>query len=133
MIDSNVSEIKALLTARAIVGLKKYGVTTERTDLTTREWIQHAIEEACDLAVYLQRIKTDLDVMLEDDKSVMDIHISSTGVAVDQGYFWLPMEDAILDCKVQLLTKAGVAVYGMVTEKNRNDFEYWCPLPKKPV
>lgn len=40
---------------RADRGLKKYGVTMERTDLTRREWLMHAQEEAMDLAVYLEK------------------------------------------------------------------------------
>ena len=39
---------------RAFVGLKKYGVSLERTDLTTLEWLVHAQEEAMDLVNYLE-------------------------------------------------------------------------------
>ena len=133
MIDQNVNNIRALLSARAIVGLKKYGVTTERQDLSTKEWIQHAIEEACDLAVYLERIKNDLDQLIEQERNTIDIRISSTGVAVDQTRFWLPMDDCPRGVKVQLLTASGIAVYGTVGEKNKEVFEGWHPLPKKPV
>jgi len=42
---------------RAELGKNKYGTTMERTDLTLKEWIQHAQEEAMDLAVYLEKIK----------------------------------------------------------------------------
>ena len=41
---------------RAEMGLSKYGVTMERDDLSRLEWLQHAQEEAMDLAVYLQRL-----------------------------------------------------------------------------
>jgi len=41
---------------RAEVGKNKYGVTMERNDLTTIEWLTHAQEEAMDLAVYLEKI-----------------------------------------------------------------------------
>jgi len=41
---------------RAELGLNKYNTTMERTDLTLKEWINHAMEEAMDLSVYLQRI-----------------------------------------------------------------------------
>lgn len=40
-------------------GLGKYGVTTERTDLTREEWIMHAIEEHMDSCVYLARLESD--------------------------------------------------------------------------
>lgn len=42
---------------RAKTGLEKYGVTVDRDDLKFEEWCQHAIEEALDLAHYLQRLK----------------------------------------------------------------------------
>ena len=44
---------------RAEAGLEKYGTTMERIDLTEQEWLQHAQEEALDLAVYLERILSD--------------------------------------------------------------------------
>lgn len=39
---------------RAEFGLKKYGVTLERTDLSRLDWLIHAQEEAMDLASYLE-------------------------------------------------------------------------------
>ena len=39
---------------RAEFGLLKYGVTLERTDLNTLEWLVHAQEEAMDSANYLE-------------------------------------------------------------------------------
>jgi hypothetical protein len=44
------------LRSRAEAGQRKYGVTMERSDLTRRQWLQHAQEEALDLAVYLQKL-----------------------------------------------------------------------------
>lgn len=56
-IDQNVKNVAAQLLMRAERGLVKYGCTTERTDLTTFDWIQHALEEAMDFCVYLERLK----------------------------------------------------------------------------
>ena len=39
-------------------GRKKYGMTMDRDDLTPGQWIQHAQEEAMDLAIYLERVKS---------------------------------------------------------------------------
>jgi hypothetical protein len=50
--DEVCDEIKK----RAERGLNKYGTTMERTDLKVADWLQHAKEEALDLAVYLQRL-----------------------------------------------------------------------------
>lgn len=54
--DNIVNAVKRDLEARAAKGLKKYGVGLERTDLTEADWIQHAYEEALDLACYLRRL-----------------------------------------------------------------------------
>jgi len=43
---------------RAIMGRKKYGVTVAQSPLTEEQWLQHAYEEALDLAIYLKRIMT---------------------------------------------------------------------------
>jgi len=47
--------------SRAELGLNKYGLTMERTDLTTLEWLKHAQEEAMDSAVYLERLIQDYE------------------------------------------------------------------------
>lgn len=44
---------------RAQLGLKKYGVTMERTDLNDLVWLCHARDEAMDLCVYLTRLISD--------------------------------------------------------------------------
>lgn len=53
-IDRNVAAVQAKMQQRAELGLKKYGVTTERTDLTLLDWLRHAQEEAMDQAIYLE-------------------------------------------------------------------------------
>ena len=54
-VDSNVEAVRAKLMDRARAGLLKYGVTTEREDLTLLDWLQHAQGEAMDHSVYLQK------------------------------------------------------------------------------
>jgi hypothetical protein len=44
------------LLSREDKGLKEYGTTMDRTDLTEQDWLQHAYEEALDLAIYLKKI-----------------------------------------------------------------------------
>jgi len=41
---------------RQHIGLKKYGMTVEANPLPLLKWLQHAYEEALDLAIYLRRI-----------------------------------------------------------------------------
>ena len=52
---------------RAIMGKAKYGVTMERTDLTTLDWLVHTQEEAMDSAVYLERLIQDEKKRLENE------------------------------------------------------------------
>ena len=42
---------------RSEVGIKKYGVTLDRTDLSSLEWINHAQQEAMDFVLYLEKLK----------------------------------------------------------------------------
>ena len=45
---------------RSEVGKAKYGVTMERTDLNTIEWLTHLQEELMDACVYVERLLGDL-------------------------------------------------------------------------
>lgn len=54
--DPIVATVCGDLRARSEVGQRKYGTTLARTDLTEEQWLQHAYEEALDLACYLKRI-----------------------------------------------------------------------------
>ena len=42
-------------------GMLTYGITMADNPLKISEWLDHAIEEALDLANYLQRIKDELN------------------------------------------------------------------------
>jgi len=57
--DEVCEEIKK----RAERGLNKYGTTMERSDLTRANWLQHALEEALDLAVYLKRLQHENEML----------------------------------------------------------------------
>lgn len=61
--DKHVEAVREQLLQRSVVGLRKYGVTTERTDLTRKQWLQHALEECMDMAIYLQTL-----IELEEQK-----------------------------------------------------------------
>lgn len=52
--DAVVEANRELLLQRSIVGLKKYGVPLAGASLSRRQLLQHALEEALDLANYLQ-------------------------------------------------------------------------------
>jgi len=57
MKDTIVEAVVNKFKQRSEVGIKKYGVTLDREDLTTLQWIEHAIEEAMDLTLYLEKLK----------------------------------------------------------------------------
>ena len=55
--DSVVQSVINKFKQRSEVGIKKYGVTLERTDLSTLNWIEEAQAEAMDFCLYLERLK----------------------------------------------------------------------------
>ena len=58
--DSIIYEVAQLMRRRADVGKQTYNTTMDRDDLSTEDWLDHAIEEALDLAIYLTKIKREL-------------------------------------------------------------------------
>ena len=58
--DTNVEKVVAQLRERKERGLQKYGVTTDRIDLSTLEWLQHLQEELMDGAVYIEKLKSEI-------------------------------------------------------------------------
>jgi len=51
-----LNEVIVDMIMREKKGFSEYNHTMDRTDLTEKEWIQHAYEEALDLALYLKKI-----------------------------------------------------------------------------
>lgn len=58
--DRVIEAVREDLKRRSEVGLKKYGVSLERKDLTLDQWLEHAYEETLDLANYLKRSMMEL-------------------------------------------------------------------------
>jgi hypothetical protein len=65
--DKNVTAVIEKLAQRADVGLTKYGVTTERTDIDLVGWLTHLQEELMDATVYIQRTLHELSNTLPVD------------------------------------------------------------------
>ena len=57
MEDKIVKKVIDKFNQRSEAGIKKYGVTLERNDLSFQDWITHAQEEAMDFILYLEKIK----------------------------------------------------------------------------
>jgi hypothetical protein len=49
-------EVITDLISREKMGRAKYGVTVDNANLSEKEWLHHAYEEALDMAIYLKRI-----------------------------------------------------------------------------
>ena len=59
--DSILESLIEKYKQRSELGIKKYNTTLDRTDLTLLDWINHAQDEAMDLSLYLEKIKTMLN------------------------------------------------------------------------
>lgn len=64
--DSIVQAVIRKFQERSMVGQKKYGVTLDRTDLKTLDWIQHAQEELMDGILYLEKLKQTVQTSTPD-------------------------------------------------------------------
>lgn len=53
-VDRNVESVRTKMLERSAVGLAKYGVTTERGDLSHADWLKHLQEELMDATVYIE-------------------------------------------------------------------------------
>jgi hypothetical protein len=59
--DTIVNSVIKKFKERSDLGKKKYGVTLDRTDLATLDWINHAQEELMDGILYLEKLKKSFD------------------------------------------------------------------------
>jgi hypothetical protein len=60
VVDPIVEKVREKLKKRSAVGIKKYGTTLDRNDLSLEQWLDHATEEAMDFCLYLTKIKEDI-------------------------------------------------------------------------
>jgi hypothetical protein len=58
--DPIVEAVLRRIVTRADAGMRVYGQPMTRTDIGTAQWIDHAIEELLDAALYLTRLKENL-------------------------------------------------------------------------
>ena len=61
MTDAITEAVVAQLRTRAKKGKEKYGTTMERNDLTLIQWLQHLQEELMDAAVYVEKLKGEIE------------------------------------------------------------------------
>ena len=65
---NNVNQICDEFVRRSEHGYKKYGVTTERNDLSFEQWIQHLKEELMDAVVYIHKVQREIIRTKNDGK-----------------------------------------------------------------
>jgi len=56
--DSIVAAVIEKFKQRSALGIAKYGITLDRSDLSILDWIQHAQEELMDGILYLEKLKS---------------------------------------------------------------------------
>lgn len=49
--------------SRSKTGIRKYGHTLDRTDLSLKDWLVHLQEELMDATLYIERLKRDVDMI----------------------------------------------------------------------
>jgi hypothetical protein len=64
IVESVINQFKE----RSSVGINKYGVTLDRTDLSTLQWMIHFREELMDGLLYLERIIQDTEKLKTYEK-----------------------------------------------------------------
>lgn len=62
------ARVCALIAQRQAFGLEKYGTSVGNNPLPLRAWLQHALEESLDQAIYLKRAIEELDGFADDGK-----------------------------------------------------------------
>ncbi len=68
MKDSIVEAVINQFKERSNVGINKYGVTLDRTDLSTLQWMIHFREELMDGLLYLERVIQDTEKLKQYEK-----------------------------------------------------------------
>lgn len=61
-VDSIVKSVIQKFIDRASLGKEKYGTDLDREDLKTIDWINHAQEELMDGILYLEKLKSNLNI-----------------------------------------------------------------------
>ncbi|WP_292463582.1 hypothetical protein [Mesorhizobium sp.] len=78
-VDSIVAAVRDDLLRRSELGIAKYGVTLDRTDLNLRDWLQHAYEETLDQANYLKRAIVEIERRSDGGADITMTHTNIAG------------------------------------------------------
>ena len=67
-LDSIVTSVIKQIEERSIQGKEKYGTDLDREDLALIDWIEHAKQEHMDAILYLEKLKKEWTVFIDDLK-----------------------------------------------------------------
>lgn len=108
--DKAVETVRGLLLRRSQAGLKKYGVSTDRTDLNLADWLRHSLEEQLDNAVYTQRALHELERRVNaDDLNRLATDWLACADADEADTFAAPMPDMKNRLRGQVMAKRNCA------------------------
>lgn len=60
MEDKIVQKVVNKYRERSEVGIRKYGVTMDRDDLSLIEWLNHLQDELMDATIYIEKLKQEI-------------------------------------------------------------------------
>ena len=67
-VEGTEASVVRRIAQRQELGIKKYGTSVRANDLPLKQWLLHALEEALDQAIYLQRAIEEIERYGEDLK-----------------------------------------------------------------
>jgi len=76
--DPVIERVRKKLLQRSTVGLNKYGVGLDRTDLSRLDWLRHLQEELMDAAGYLEVLITDEELICKQEHNLLLKRVSTS-------------------------------------------------------
>lgn len=89
MEDKIVKSVVDKFTQRSETGIKKYGTTLERNDLSLHDWLTHLQDELMDATLYVEKLKSDINNLKLIDKYLWD----SADKITHEGYVYVRYKD----------------------------------------
>ena len=125
--SKTTEEAVQILRDRAEFGVRKYGTSMDRNDLTGADWCQHAIEEMLDGAQYLIRVKQDFEA-----KNKRIAELENQWISVDDRLPYSSQNGGVLainDSGIIFLATSKDGWWPLVGAINMT---HWMPLPATP-
>jgi len=69
VVSGTEAEVCEDISKRQQMGIKKYGQTVADNPLNETQWLQHAYEEALDLAIYLKRLLQEKERLAQEEET----------------------------------------------------------------